>query len=453
VEDASNLLADEQDGTGQAERVASGMDKRFPLKAIALTFSRFRHVLSLDADNFPAHNPERLLRSGGYVRTGALFWPDFWPLERANPIWDHISKKFEIGMQQESGQLLIDKQQHWKPLLLATHFNLQSEDYYQMLQGDKDTFQFAWRALNAPFTMIPIATGTGGYMAKDELGDMVFHGHTMVQFDVYQRPTFMHKNLRKWTTGLRPKHLNITYDERDWHYIKYCRPAKGYTRSPYACRALVDWIGGFITFKSYGEHASAVTISINDAIGYDLEAGLLAAFANLYKMPEYKSYVETNFGPAGDYLWSCRKCRMKADDMICECRGKFKEATETEGGQMGEWISSTLKYPHACVNAGFDITNELGYLKCSGDIRALQTGHQKVIPQAAASKKADASHMFEAHQKVFQEQNHEEVAESDEKIDRELPLLPPDHVINAHIDGKKSASLEPEMHAIMSAKA
>jgi len=93
VEDASNLLADEQDGTGQAERVASGMDKRFPLKAIALTFSRFRHVLSLDADNFPAHNPERLLRSGGYVRTGALFWPDFWPLERANPIWDHISKK------------------------------------------------------------------------------------------------------------------------------------------------------------------------------------------------------------------------------------------------------------------------------------------------------------------------------------------------------------------------
>ena len=35
--------------------------------------------------------------------------------------------------------------------------------------------------------------------------------------------------------------------------------------------------------------------------------------------------METNFGPAGDYLWSCRKCRMKADDMICECRGKFKE--------------------------------------------------------------------------------------------------------------------------------
>jgi len=53
--------------------------------------------------------------------------------------------------------------QHWKPLLLATHFNLESEEYYKMLQGDKDTFQFAWRALLSPFTMIPIATGTGGY--------------------------------------------------------------------------------------------------------------------------------------------------------------------------------------------------------------------------------------------------------------------------------------------------
>ena len=37
-------------------------------------------------------------------------------------------------MQQESGQLLLDKQQHWKPMMLATHFNLESDTYYQMLQ-------------------------------------------------------------------------------------------------------------------------------------------------------------------------------------------------------------------------------------------------------------------------------------------------------------------------------
>ena len=61
------------------------------------------------------------------------------------------------GVLQESGQLLIDKLQHWKPLLLATHFNLESDQYYKMLQGDKDTFQFAWRALKAPSMMKPIA--------------------------------------------------------------------------------------------------------------------------------------------------------------------------------------------------------------------------------------------------------------------------------------------------------
>jgi alpha 1,2-mannosyltransferase len=110
------------------------MDKRFPLKAIAIAYSRFRHVLSLDADNFPAHNPERLLRSGGYVRTGAMFWPDFWPLEDTNPIWHHLDKNPVQGMQQESGQLLIDKQQHWKPLLLALYMNLESKFYYTMLQ-------------------------------------------------------------------------------------------------------------------------------------------------------------------------------------------------------------------------------------------------------------------------------------------------------------------------------
>merc|ERR1711871_83653 len=128
-------------------------------------------------------------------------------------------------------------------------------------------------------------------MAKEQdMSESLFHGHTMVQFDVYQRPQFMHKNLRKWTTGLRPKNLNLTESERDWHYIKYCRPERGYLRSPYACRALVDWIDGFITFKSFAEHATGVTVKVEDAIGYDLEQGLLAAFADLWKMPEYSRY-------------------------------------------------------------------------------------------------------------------------------------------------------------------
>ncbi len=43
-------------------------------------------------------------------------------------------------------------------------------------------------------------------MQKDIEGNLRYFGHTMVQFDVYQRPLFFHKNLRKWTTGTRCKH-------------------------------------------------------------------------------------------------------------------------------------------------------------------------------------------------------------------------------------------------------
>ncbi len=55
-------------------------------------------------------------------------------LQESNNIWAHIDKTPVTGMQQESGQLLIDKQQHWKPLLLALYMNLESSFYYTMLQ-------------------------------------------------------------------------------------------------------------------------------------------------------------------------------------------------------------------------------------------------------------------------------------------------------------------------------
>jgi len=401
IEDATDLLSHENDGTGQAERVASGMDKRFPLKAIALVYSKFRHVISLDADNFPAHNPERLLRSGGYVRTGALFWPDFWPLESSNAIWDHIKKPFQAGMQQESGQLMIDKQQHWRPLLLALHMNLESAFYYTMLQGDKDTFQFSWRALDAPFTMMPIYTGSGGVLKNTADGYVKFYGHTMVQFDVYQRPMFFHKNLKKWTTGLRPTATyNLTNTKRDWHMIKSCKPHQGHMRNPYACRGLVDWIDGFITFKNYADHASSASFMIQDAVGYDLEGGILTGFKGLWKMPEYDHYVTTNFGPAGNYLWSCKACKMLTITRVlsCECRGPFVEGHDDISGHVGPWITSTLDDPHDCDKAGFEVYNNKGYLACSGSPADVKRNLKAMRPDSTRLKATASPDTLEASQ-------------------------------------------------------
>jgi len=391
IQDATDLLPTIDT---QADKVASGMDKMFPLKAIAIVYSRFRHVLSLDADNFPAHNPERLLRSGGYVRTGAMFWPDYWPLEESNAIWAHIDKIPQVGMQQESGQLLLDKQQHWKPLLLALYMNLNAQFYYTMLQGDKDTFQFSWRALDAPFTMIPIATGTGGKMSKDITGNVRYFGHTMVQFDVYQRPLFFHKNLRKWTTATRPrdpKHLKN--EDREWLLMKACRPAEGHSRNPYACRQLVDWVqapdkAGFITFLSFTDHATTASVSVKDAVGYDLEMGILTAFAGLWAMPEYEKYVEGNFGPAGEYLMSCRKCTLQKPflELECECRGLPNDATETTPANDGLWGKTRLEDPHDCVKAGFEVVNNKGMLACTGSASKVKMQLNRMQSDSTSAK-------------------------------------------------------------------
>ena len=85
-------------------------DSRFyMLKPVALAYSRFEHVLLLDADNYPAQNPEGLFRSAEYNATGALFWPDFWPLHDSNLMWAMIKRPYEAGMQQESGQVVVNK--------------------------------------------------------------------------------------------------------------------------------------------------------------------------------------------------------------------------------------------------------------------------------------------------------------------------------------------------------
>ena len=72
-----------------------------------MAYSRFRHVLLLDADNFPVRNPERLLRCSGYLNKGAIFWPDFPTLSSDSKMWELIGQKFESGIEQESGQVLF----------------------------------------------------------------------------------------------------------------------------------------------------------------------------------------------------------------------------------------------------------------------------------------------------------------------------------------------------------
>lgn len=184
----------------------------FMLKPLSIIQSSFREVLFLDADNMCVKNPDTLFSMPQYLEHGAVFWPDYWRTAPTNPIWEIIdSNKFDI-QEQESGQILIDKEKCWEALNLAMYFNTQSDHYYQMLYGDKDTFKFAWIALNKPFHMIQQQVGTCGYIAADKR----FYGTTMVQHAPDNTFLFLHRNLIKWDVTLP--------GEKTWHIIKRFYP-------------------------------------------------------------------------------------------------------------------------------------------------------------------------------------------------------------------------------------
>ena len=70
---------------GQAFARDHGLPRRilggWEMKAFAAAHCPFREVISLDADSYPAYNPEEFLAHPEYQRVGAAFWPDQGKLE------------------------------------------------------------------------------------------------------------------------------------------------------------------------------------------------------------------------------------------------------------------------------------------------------------------------------------------------------------------------------------
>jgi len=174
---------------------AGGEPQGYALKPFAIINSAFKEVLYLDADNNSTKDPSYLFDSTEYQDHGAIFWPDFWTTAKDNPIWEIVGSEDHDSIEQESGQILINKEKCWKELHLCLYFNLNSKYYYEMLLGDKDTFRFAWKALHTPYYMIDTAVGQCGYLTGNEDS---FFGVSMVQHDCSGRILFIHRNLLKW---------------------------------------------------------------------------------------------------------------------------------------------------------------------------------------------------------------------------------------------------------------
>lgn len=209
--------------------------RRFQLKPLALAHTRFEQVLMLDADNAPVRDPTYLFDDLDFVKTGVLFWPDFWMTTPDNPIWDALGIPMHAtargDWELETGQLLLHKSPlTWRALQLTVYLN-REEYMHRLLNGDKDTFRLAWLATQTPFTMVPtrpLIVGCGDKTCAEldpkfeqratlddqrrEHEDWVydpfgvhcsncssihFCGHTMLQHDMRGHPIFVHHNQLK----------------------------------------------------------------------------------------------------------------------------------------------------------------------------------------------------------------------------------------------------------------
>ena len=239
------------------EDLDAAREQHYAIKPLAVVHSAFDEVLLLDADNHVLRDPTDLFDTQqGYVRCGAMFWPDFHPFPQncaacvslidrlpdapgpghsggaaaAGGVGekDVLAKSGKLCplWQQESGQLLVDRRRCRAAVQALHELTLGWRALYPTLPGaggDKDTFQLAWYVARQPFAWgqrisavgrMATARGRNGRHA------IFFAGNTMLHRDEQGELLFAHKNLYKWAPGMRPE----VEADRAWKLVIYAAP-------------------------------------------------------------------------------------------------------------------------------------------------------------------------------------------------------------------------------------
>ncbi|CAN3369760.1 alpha-1,2-mannosyltransferase Mnn2p [Diutina catenulata] len=215
----------------------------YQYKALAILLSSFENVLLLDSDNIPCRDPSSLFASDPFRSKGLIVWPDFWKratspafykiagvapsLTAVYPKYNEVAGKYEaqnppsgdwatevplherVGAipdpTSESGQLMVSKKSHMKPLLLALYYNLYGPDYYYPLfsqgsdgEGDKETFLAASVVLEKPYYQVGKFLDALGFL------DDGFVGAGMGQHDPEQDYAF-----QRGTSDARPQMMFV----------------------------------------------------------------------------------------------------------------------------------------------------------------------------------------------------------------------------------------------------
>ena len=174
------------------------------LKPLAAAYCPFKEVISLDADSYPAYNPEEFMEHPEYQRVGAAFWPDQNPLEAGQ--WERFGVPVHDEPAWESGQFIVDKSRHWRPLWLTVWMNDYSDYVYKHIYGDKDTFHISWRKC--------------GHEVCVPCRHPAWHHVAFLQLDFDGRVLFVHRTRDKfrWSEGeIDGQPVQNWYMTGQWH--------------------------------------------------------------------------------------------------------------------------------------------------------------------------------------------------------------------------------------------
>lgn len=150
----------------------------FQFKIFSILFSDFQHILFLDADAFPAHDPTPLFENPPYTTHGLVVWPDLFGNVVSSHFY-HVAGIPEVPvstrLSTESGQLMLDKAKHRESLIMMVYYNYFGPGYYYPLlcqgshgAGDKETFIAAAMVTDTPFYQLKTNIDLVGHHNKED---------------------------------------------------------------------------------------------------------------------------------------------------------------------------------------------------------------------------------------------------------------------------------------------
>ncbi|CCD22804.1 alpha-mannosyltransferase NDAI_0A06500 [Naumovozyma dairenensis CBS 421] len=228
----------------------------YQYKSLAVLSSSFENLLLLDADNFPIKPLDDIFKQEPYLSKRMVMWPDFWrrtthpsyydiahifvnkssrirnsydDVTPSNVYTDYSKSLDEIpfhdfegtlpDLSTESGQLLLNKKEHLKAILLALYYNVNGPNWYYPIfsqgvagEGDKETFLAGANFYNLTYYQVKTYPRVSGHFNKE---DGSYRGVAILQSDFvddYKRYSHAMDDINSKYKDLSPNEIKLDED-------------------------------------------------------------------------------------------------------------------------------------------------------------------------------------------------------------------------------------------------